>query len=74
MLVLQLEGVGAVARWKSLLGHSAPATWASNPLCLRAQFSNEAKQNPLYGSPSPLTVAKELEFFFASRSYACGSR
>lgn len=62
IVVARLEGDGAIARWRELMGATDPAAAASGTL--RAEHGVSLGRNTVHGSDAPETAAVELDFFF----------
>ena len=62
VVVQVLEGEGAVARNREVMGDTNPAKAA--PGTIRAQFAENIEANSVHGSDSPENAAKEVAFFF----------
>jgi len=59
-----LEGEGAIARYRELMGATDPAKAA--PGSLRADLAVSLEQNTAHGSDSPQSAAFEIPYFFSS--------
>lgn len=60
-----VAGEDAIAKWRKLLGHTKVArTQFEDPESLRGQFGLSDTRNVGHGSDSPVSAAKEIEFFF----------
>jgi nucleoside-diphosphate kinase len=57
-----LEGDGAIARWRELMGATDPAKAAAGTI--RKDFGINVEQNSVHGSDAPETAAREVAFFF----------
>ena len=64
VVVAVLEGEGAIARWRELMGATDPAK--ANPGTIRKDFGLNVEQNASHGSDAPETAAREIAFFFSS--------
>ena len=62
VVVMALEGEGAIKRWRDLMGATDPAKAA--PGTIRRDFGQNVEQNATHGSDAPETAARELAFFF----------
>ena len=62
VIVLALEGDGAIRRWRDLMGATDPAKAA--PGSLRREFGTSIERNATHGSDAPETAAAELGYFF----------
>jgi nucleoside-diphosphate kinase len=61
-LVMVLEGDGAIARWREMMGatnfkDAAPGT-------IRAEFATDIERNVVHGSDAPETASFEIGYFF----------
>jgi len=64
VVIAVLQGDGAIARWRELMGATDPAKAA--PGTIRKQFGLSIEQNATHGSDAPETAAYEIAFFFSS--------
>ena len=64
VLVMILQGDGAVARNREIMGATDPAKAA--PGTIRADFATSIDRNAVHGSDSVKTAKSEIEFFFKS--------
>jgi len=64
VVLLCLEGEGAILRWRDLMGATDPAKAA--PGTLRARFGEDHTRNATHGSDSPASATRELGFFFGA--------
>ena len=64
VVVAALEGEGAIARWRELMGATDPAQAA--PGTIRKDFGINIEQNAVHGSDSAATAAREVPFFFSA--------
>lgn len=64
VVVMVLEGDGAIARWRDLMGATDPAKAAAGTI--RKEFGMNVEQNATHGSDAPETAAREVAFFFSS--------
>lgn len=62
VVVMALEGDGAIKRWRDLMGATDPAK--AEPGTIRRDFGQNVEQNATHGSDAPETAARELAFFF----------
>ncbi len=62
VVVLCLEGEGAIARWRELMGATNPAEAAEGTL--RKRFGANIGENAVHGSDAPETAAFEVGYFF----------
>ena len=57
-----LEGEGAIARWRALMG---PTDSTKAPKgTIRGEFGTDVEQNAVHGSDAPETARAEVGFFF----------
>ncbi len=63
VIVQVLEGEGAVARNRDIMGATNPANAA--PGTIRADFAESVEANSVHGSDSAENAANEIAFFFA---------
>ncbi len=61
-----LEGEGAVASFRQLMGHTDPTQAA--PGTLRADFAQSIDANAVHGSDSTDSARREIDFFFGQSS------
>jgi nucleoside-diphosphate kinase len=59
-----LEGDGAIARWRELMGATDPAK--AVPGTIRKQFGVDVERNAVHGSDAPETALREIGFFFSA--------
>jgi nucleoside-diphosphate kinase len=64
VVAAMLEGEGAIARWRELMGATDPAKAAAGTI--RKDFGQNVEQNAVHGSDAPETAAREVAFFFSS--------
>jgi nucleoside-diphosphate kinase len=64
ILVSVLEGEGAIARNRELMGATDPKKAA--PGTIRADFADSIDANAVHGSDAPETALVEVAFFFPS--------
>jgi nucleoside-diphosphate kinase len=64
VVVLALEGEGAIARWRDLMGATDPARAA--PGTIRRDFAASIEANAVHGSDSPESAAVEIPYFFSA--------
>jgi len=62
VMVQVLEGEGAIARNREVMGATNPANAA--PGTIRADFATSVEANAVHGSDAPATAATEIAFFF----------
>ncbi len=63
VVVQVLEGEGAIARNREVMGATDPAN--AEPGTIRKDFAESLEANSVHGSDSPETAAREISFFFA---------
>ena len=63
-VVLALEAPDVIARWRTLMGDTDPAT--ADDGTLRREFGTAIERNATHGSDAPETAAFELGYFFRS--------
>ena len=68
VVVSVLEGEGAIARNRELMGDTNSAKAA--PGTIRARFGADIERNAVHGSDGPDTAKVELAFFFAGQDLA----
>jgi len=61
-VALVLEGEGAIARWRELMGATDPAKAAEGTL--RRRFATDIEKNAVHGSDAPETAAFEIAYLF----------
>jgi nucleoside-diphosphate kinase len=64
VMVQVLEGEGAVARNRELMGATNPREAAEGTI--RADFASSIDANAVHGSDSPESAAREIAYFFAA--------
>lgn len=69
IMVQVLEGEGAVAKNRELMGATNPQEAAAGTI--RADFAETIDANAVHGSDSPESAAREIAYFFAA-SEVCG--
>ncbi|MEJ2087971.1 MAG: nucleoside-diphosphate kinase [Gammaproteobacteria bacterium] len=62
VIVQVLEGEGAIARNRELMGATNPAEAA--PGTIRADFAESLEANAVHGSDSPSSAKREIAYFF----------
>lgn len=62
ILVQVLEGEGAIARNREVMGATNPAE--ADPGTIRADFAGSIEENAVHGSDGPDSAAREIAFFF----------
>ena len=63
VVVQVLEGEGAIAKNRDVMGATNPADAA--PGTIRAEFAESVGENSVHGSDAPETAAVEIAYFFA---------
>jgi nucleoside-diphosphate kinase len=63
VLVSVLEGEGAIAKNREIMGATDPAKAAEGTI--RRQWGMDLEKNAVHGSDAPGTAAQEISFFFA---------
>jgi len=61
-VVMVLEGDGAIARLRAVMGATNPANAA--PGTIRKLFATSIERNAVHGSDAPETAAYEIGYFF----------
>lgn len=64
VVVQVLEGEGAIAKNRELMGATNPAE--ADAGTIRADFASSIDANAVHGSDSPESAAREIAYFFAS--------
>ena len=59
-----LEGEGAIAKNRDIMGATNPANAAPGTIC--KDFAESIEANSVHGSDSPETAAQEIAFFFSA--------
>lgn len=62
VMVQVLEGEGAIAKNRELMGATNPAEAEAGTI--RADFAKTVDENVVHGSDAPETAAEEIKFFF----------
>jgi nucleoside-diphosphate kinase len=65
VVIMALEGEGAIAKWRGLMGATDPKK--ADPGTIRKDFGIDVVQNAVHGSDAPDTAAQEIAFFFPAR-------
>ncbi len=63
VVVQVLEGDGAIAKNREVMGATNPADAA--PGTIRAEYAQSVGENSVHGSDAPETAAEEIAFFFS---------
>ena len=66
VMIQALEGEGAIAKNRDLMGATDPQKAA--PGTIRADFADSIDANAVHGSDAPETAAVEISFFFAGHN------
>jgi len=64
VVVLALEGEGAITKLREIMGATDPAK--ASPGTLRRDFASSIEKNIIHGSDSPSSAAFEIGYFFNS--------
>ena len=64
VMVLALEGDGAIKRWRDLMGATDPAK--ADPGTIRKDLGQSVEANATHGSDAPETARNEIAYFFRS--------
>lgn len=62
VLLMVLEGQGAVEKYRTLMGATDPAKAA--PQTIRKTFADSLEANSVHGSDSPTSAQREIAYFF----------
>ena len=62
VVAMALEGEGAVAHSREIMGATNPA--AAAPGTIRALYGESMTENAVHGSDSPTSAAREIAFYF----------
>ncbi len=65
IVVCVLEGEGAIAKWRDLMGATDPAKAGEGSI--RREFGTNVERNATHGSDAPETARWEIGFFFGER-------
>ncbi len=63
VVVMVLEGEGAIKRWREVMGATDPAKAAEGTL--RRLYGSNITMNAVHGSDAPETADFEIKFFFS---------
>ena len=63
VIVQVLEGEGAIAKNREVMGATNPADAAAGTI--RAEFAKSMGENSVHGSDAPETAAEEIAYFFS---------
>lgn len=61
-VAMALQGEGAIARWRGIMGATDPTKAAAGTL--RRELATNIERNVVHGSDAPETAAVEIAFFF----------
>ncbi len=64
VMVLVLEGDGAIVRWRTLMGATDPAQ--ADAGTIRKDLGSGVEQNATHGSDAPETARTEIAYFFSA--------
>ena len=64
VVVMVLEGDGAIVKWRELMGATDPKKAAAGTI--RSDFGENIERNAVHGSDASETAAQEVPFFFSS--------
>jgi nucleoside-diphosphate kinase len=64
VVVIVIEGDGAIAKVRELMGATNPAEAA--PGTIRADFATNLERNTVHGSDSPESASFEIPYFFSA--------
>jgi nucleoside-diphosphate kinase len=64
VMVMVLEGGGAIARWRTLMGATDPAK--ADAGTIRKDLGTSVEQNATHGSDAPETARTEIAYFFSA--------
>ena len=62
VVMMSLEGDGAILKWRDLMGATNPANAAEGTV--RKRFGASMGRNATHGSDSPASAAREIGWFF----------
>ena len=62
IVLFVMEGEGAIAQWRTLMGATDPAQ--ADAGTIRKDFATDIEQNTVHGSDDPETVQTEVAYFF----------
>jgi nucleoside-diphosphate kinase len=65
VVVAALQGEGAIAKWRQLMGATDPKK--ADAGTIRKDFGIDVEKNATHGSDAPETAAQEIAFFFPNR-------
>jgi nucleoside-diphosphate kinase len=65
VVVAVLQGEGAIAKWRQLMGATDPKK--ADAGTIRKDFGIDVEKNATHGSDAPETAAQEIAFFFPAR-------
>ena len=64
VVVMVLEGAGAIQKWRDTMGATNPANATEGTI--RKRFAESIERNCVHGSDAPETAAVEIPFFFSA--------
>lgn len=64
VVVFAMEGEGAIAKWRELMGATNPANAAAGTI--RKDLAENIERNTVHGSDAPETAKVEVAYFFNS--------
>jgi len=64
VVIAVLQGEGAIARWRELMGATDPVKAAAGTI--RKEFGIDVEKNAVHGSDAPETAAREIAYFFSA--------
>src|SRR5713226_4787431 len=70
ILVSVLEGEGAIAKNREIMGATDPAK--ASPGTIRKEWGKDVEKNAVHGSDGPQTAASEIAFFFKPEELHAG--
>ncbi|RME48747.1 MAG: nucleoside-diphosphate kinase [Deltaproteobacteria bacterium] len=70
VVVLVLEGEGAITRWRNLMGPTNPKDAPKGTI--RGDHGTDIQHNVVHGSDAPETAATEVAFFFSGMEIVGG--
>ena len=62
VVMMCLEGEGAIQKWRDLMGSTNPANAAEGTI--RKKFGSSVGRNATHGSDAPASAAREIGWFF----------
>ncbi|CAH1782163.1 unnamed protein product [Owenia fusiformis] len=65
VIAMELMGDNAIGKWRDTLGPTdSSIARSAAPMSIRARFGTDNTRNACHGSDSPISAAREIEFFF----------